>query len=162
MLPWMVNNCVRLYFVNRAFFPIIFWEGHRLNLICVWEFPMYLWLSLPSGLRCVMSYLMQPDKHYACTDSIKGNEWGTHMVRLSVYRSSRTDFQILASYSTPSPHSTAWFGLKAIHSIPHLLCSMTKNPLQTSVLTESPIRCVACCLVIETPLLNYQICKVTT
>lgn len=60
-----------------------FWERHHLNIIHVWEFPEYLWLSLPSGLHCEMSYLMQPDKQWACTDSIKGNEWSTHMGGLS-------------------------------------------------------------------------------
>lgn len=60
--------------IDTAFLPFVrFWERHGLNLIHVWEFPEYLWLSLPSGLHCVMSYLMQPDKQYACTDSIKGN-----------------------------------------------------------------------------------------
>jgi len=85
----MKVNRIMLHVVDTVFsFPLPFgrfWERHRLNSIWVWEFPEYLWLSLPSGLHCMMSYLMQPDKQYACTDSIKGNEWGTHMGGLYVH-----------------------------------------------------------------------------
>lgn len=51
-----------------------FWERHRFNWISVREFPDYLLPSLPSGLCCVMSYLMQADKQCACADGIKETE----------------------------------------------------------------------------------------
>lgn len=151
--------------IDTAFLPFVrFWERHCLNLIHVWEFPEYLWLSLLSGLHCVMSYLMQPDKQYACTDSIKGNGWGTHMGGLYVHSHTST-------HTHRFPHSgrlycsqSTFYWIvwsKAIHSNPHLLCN-TENPLQTSVFSESPIRCLTCCLVTCTLCLNHQICKVTT
>lgn len=107
-----------------------FWERHYLNLIQVWEFPEYLRLSLPSGLRCVMSYLMQPDKQYACTDSIKETEWGTHTGELYVHlhTSTHTNFYILAGYITHSAHSTALFGQKP--STPTHTCSATRLSMQ--------------------------------
>lgn len=142
-----------------------------LNLIQVWEFPEYLRLSLPSGLCCVMSYLMQPDKQYACTDSIKETEWGTHTGGLYVHSHTHTeDLYILAGFITHNPHSAALFGQKP--STPAHTCSAThdfacralkkKISPQTSVFTKSPIRCVTCCLVTCTLWLNHQICKVMT
>lgn len=57
------------------FFPVFSQIlGKTLNLIWVWEFLEYLRQSLPSGLCCVMSYLMQSGKQYARTDSIKETE----------------------------------------------------------------------------------------
>lgn len=77
----MIYNHIILHDMDTVEFLfqlfVRFWERHRLNLICVWEFPEYLWLSLLSGLHCVMSYLIQADKQYACTDSNK--EWDMHM-----------------------------------------------------------------------------------
>ena len=101
-----------------------------LNLIQVWEFPEYLRLSLPSGLCCVMSYLMQPDKQYACTDSIKETEWGTHTGGLYVHSLSHThthteDLYILAGFITHNPHSAALSGQKP--STPAHTCSATHD-----------------------------------
>lgn len=58
----------------------------------------------------MMSYLMQPDKQYAGTDSIKGNEWGTHMTGLYAYLRTSTHteiFRLLASYINLDAHSAA-------------------------------------------------------
>lgn len=74
----MIYNHIIVHDMDAvSFFPPSLLSGFgkdSLNLIQVWEFPEYLRLSLPSGLCCVMSYLMQPDKQYACTDSIKETE----------------------------------------------------------------------------------------
>lgn len=65
-----------------------------------------------------MSYLIQPDKQYACTDSNKETEWGTHMGGL--YMHSHT--QISTFWQALIPHPTALFSQKPSTN-PHLLCN---------------------------------------
>lgn len=125
-------------------------------------------LSLPSGLRCVMSYLMQTDKQYACTDSIKETKWDTHMGGL--YKHFLTHTHTLHFASPYHTQFTCYFIVwsEAIHSNPHLLRNTTSNakpwkPLDKHLfLGKSPIRCATCCLVTCTLWLNHQICKVMT
>lgn len=139
-----------------------FWES--LYSIQVWEFPAYLQLSLPSGLSCVMSYLMQTDKQCAGTDSIKETQWGTHMGGLGMH------LQYTHTHSHTSAHTHTWFQhfgrryhsqsifycivwSKAIHSIPHLHAlqhnlarwALKKISSKTSVSSRSTIRCVTFC-----------------
>lgn len=104
------------------FFPVFSQIlGKTLNLIWVWEFPEYLWLSLPSGPCRVMSYLMQSDKQYACTDSIKEAERGTH---------AHTDI------------STFWQAVSlTVHILLH--CLLKSHPLQLTPALQPDLACGA-------------------
>lgn len=128
----MIYNHIILHDMDTVFFfPSLLSDFGKdtLNLIRVWEFPEYLRLSLPSGLRCVMSYLMQPDKQYACTDSIKETEWGTCMGGLYVHLHTSTHAQI----------STFWQAISlTVHILLHCLvkpstpthtCSATRHSM---------------------------------
>lgn len=130
----MLYNHIKLHDMDTVFFPSLlsdFGKG-TLNLIRVWEFPEYLRLSLPSALRCVMSYLMQPDKQYACTDSIKETEWGTRMGGLYVHLHTSTRAQI----------STFWQAISlAVHILLH--CLVKSHPLQPTPALQHDLACRA-------------------
>lgn len=118
-----IHNNITLHYMYTvlSFFSALFvsfWESHCLNLIQVWKFPKYLRLSLPSGLPPTMSYMMQPDKQYACTESINVTQRGTRAT--CTYTHTSLHFGRL--YDSPS---TFYCTAKAIHSKPHLLCNTT-------------------------------------
>lgn len=118
-----IHNNITLHYMYTvlSFFSALFvsfWESHCLNLIQVWKFPKYLRLSLPSGLPPTMSYMMQPDKQYACTESINVTQRGTRATCTYTH----THHYILEGFMIRRPHFTAL----QKPSTPNHTCSATR------------------------------------